>query len=148
MLEGQEYQLNSTFTSLSAQEVVDCCFAANGCNGGFPYVALEWINYFGVTDEQTYPYVGLGSKCKEYHKIVEKENIAVWLPKGDIGAIKNTLSKYGPIAISLEAPVDWIDYRSGIFRSKFCQHSLNHAVLLVGYGTNEEGVEYWILVSK
>lgn len=52
----------------------------------------------------------------------------------------------GPIVISVDAS-KWHDYESGVFSG--CSYSeninINHAVVLVGYGTNEVDGDYWIV---
>lgn len=40
-------------------------------------------------------------------------------------------------------------YTSGIYGSSQCSSKkLNHALLLVGYGTNIDGQDYWILKNR
>jgi C1A family cysteine protease len=47
---------------------------------------------------------------------------------------------------------DFMLYRSGIFEDSVCNNtpeSLNHAVLLVGYGTdNTTGTDFWIVKNS
>jgi C1A family cysteine protease len=43
---------------LSEQQIVDCSKSGNqGCNGGWPRVALQWVAQHGVTTQAAYPYV-------------------------------------------------------------------------------------------
>lgn len=50
-----------------------------------------------------------------------------------------------PLAISLDAS-EFHSYHSGVLDFDDCGANLNHAVLLVGYGTDEEtGEDYWIV---
>ena len=54
----------------------------------------------------------------------------------------------GPITIGMEARGQQVRfYKSGII-SQRCGTDLDHAVLLVGYGTNDQGVSYWILKNS
>ena len=51
----------------------------------------------------------------------------------------------GPVVISLDADTLLRGYSTGILMFDLCQNdSINHAVVLVGYGT-ENGVNFWRL---
>ena len=39
-------------------------------------------------------------------------------------------------------------YSSGIFDSSQCSTSINHAMLVIGYGTSDNNKEYWILKNR
>ena len=42
---------------------------------------------------------------------------------------------------------DWHAYKSGIFDSPCCEAPIDHAVLVVGYGT-EDGQDYWLVKNS
>ena len=61
-------------TTFSEQQLVDCAgdFDNNGCEGGLPSHAFEYIRHAGgIETELTYPYTGRDGKC------VFRKNIAV-----------------------------------------------------------------------
>jgi hypothetical protein len=60
--------------------------------------------------------------------------------------LKGAVSQVGPISIGVGAGNDaWFHYTSGIIDSiDICKPNLDHAVLLVGYGS-ENGRDYWIV---
>lgn len=47
-------------TTLSEQHILDCCNVAGrcdlGCRGGYMWDVYDFINKYGVSLEQTYPY--------------------------------------------------------------------------------------------
>ena len=45
-----------TMQPLSEQTLVSCEADCNGCNGGFPYKAMDWVAYYGIDTEASYPY--------------------------------------------------------------------------------------------
>ena len=42
---------------------------------------------------------------------------------------------------------DWHAYKSGIFDSPCCEAPIDHAVVIVGYGT-EDGQDYWLVKNS
>ena len=69
---------------------------------------------------------------------------------GDEAALKEALVTYGPVSICLDvSPNTFSSYKSGVWDGKSstgtqCSATINHAMLLVGYGT-ENGVDYWLI---
>merc|ERR1712046_364241 len=61
--------------------------------------------------------------------------------------IKNALTKH-PISVGVQADQHFFQtYKSGIFDNESCGVKLDHAVTLVGYGS-ENGKEYYILKNS
>jgi hypothetical protein len=152
LLEGQEVTRNLTkrLVQLSEQNLLDCSPQDFGCGGGFMSYALEDIaDEGGIESEKDYPYLGAeGGKCRfSKKKAVMADKGAIDLPKGDEKTLQVVLARYGPIAVAIEATEHLRHYKSGILFDPICTDRLNHAVLLVGYGTDPEHGDYWILVS-
>jgi hypothetical protein len=62
-------------------------------------------------------------------------------------AIEKFVARYGPVAIGLFAD-QLRQYQSGIFDSDSCVAAEpNHGVLAVGYGTDPQFGDYWLVVS-
>ncbi len=57
------------------------------------------------------------------------------------------LANYGPLGVSVYANQAFIEYHGGVFED--CDYNenidLNHAVTLVGYGTDSVLGDYWII---
>merc|ERR1712023_200555 len=67
------------------------------------------------------------------------------LPSNKLEPLMRTLVEKGPIAVSVDASA-WHKYKGGVFDgcSKLFP-TLDHAVLLVGYGTDEKEGDYWLI---
>jgi len=59
------------------------------------------------------------------------------------------VAEIGPIAVGVDAmPITYTQYKSEIYKDPTCgSNGLNHAMLLVGYGT-ENGEDYWLLKNR
>ena len=63
------------------------------------------------------------------------------LPANDYAALMNAVATVGPVAISVDA--GWMMYEEGVYSSA-CGSTIDHAVGLVGYGT-DNGEDYWLV---
>ena len=54
------------------------------------------------------------------------------------------ISERGPIACTVAVTSEFENYSGGIFRDDTGAKSLDHSISVVGYGTSEDGVDYWI----
>jgi hypothetical protein len=140
-VEGAGKVTTGKLVSLSEQNILDCDKHDDSCGGGRPDSALEWMSQgHGIASESDYPYRGRDERCASgvratafvsgYQKIDRDEN-----------QIAQALATYGPLAIALDAN-GFNSYHSGIIDNPKCSSSnLNHAVNIVGYGTDRLG--YW-----
>jgi len=153
-IEGTYYLAGNPLVPLSEQELVSCDKGTDqGCNGGLQESAFKFVIKHGLTTEANYPYQsghGLSGICHLTKEKPVAATISSWsqiskgsaLKDGDEEAIKTALLASGPITIGINASPMQL-YRGGIDNPLFCpKGSLDHAVLIVGYGT-EGGKDYW-----
>lgn len=151
-IEGVTFLSTGKLPDLSEEELVQCDKGQDeGCQGGLPEDAFKYVIKNGLTSEQHYKYTsgsGKTGKCKR-NKIKKpltyiKGYASVSKSARTEAAIKTALAKNGPIVIGINAgPMQ--DYNSGIDNPKRCaskENDLDHAVLIVGYGT-QGGKSYW-----
>lgn len=149
-VEGQWAIKNKKLLSLSEQELVDCDKLDEGCNGGLPSNAYkEIIRLGGLETEKEYPYEGRDDKCN-FNRTEAKIDISGGL---NISSIENDmaawLAKNGPISIGINANAMQF-YFGGISHpwKIFCDpSSLDHGVLIVGYGVRKS-TPYWIIKNS
>ncbi|RXG54010.1 Cathepsin L [Armadillidium vulgare] len=119
-LEGQHFRKTGKLVSLSEQNLVNCVKKADGCYGGFPEYAYDYIaKNGGIDKEESYPYTA------------------------------TAVATIGPISVTIYAPDEFQFYQGSVFDGDNCLPGLvNHAVLIVGYGTTDDGKDYWIVKNS
>ena len=137
---------------LSEQELVDCSyFYGNlGCGGGMPTRAFRYIKRFGITTEKEYPYDAKNHLCKKLtHDYKEKYTITGWknIEPFNETRLMDVAYNIGPISVGLDASSkEFRFYKSGVMDK--CGIMINHAVLLVGYGTDEASGEDYFTIKN
>jgi len=134
---------------LAPQELVDCapnpkeCGGTGGCEGSTQWLGFNYTTTVGMVLETAYPYMAHDQKCKE--SVVKKPAVGIKgyerLPANDYAALMKAVATVGPIAVSVDA--SWGLYEEGVF-DHGCGTTIDHAVTLVGYGT-EGGADYWLV---
>ncbi|XP_078077939.1 dipeptidyl peptidase 1 [Mustelus asterias] len=163
MLEARiRIQTNNTQTPiLSTQQIVSCSQYSQGCDGGFPYlIAGKYAQDFGLVEEHCFPYVGVDTPCTIkkscYHYYISQYYyVGGFYGACNEAAMKLELVKNGPVSVAFEVYPDFMAYRGGIYyhtglRDPFNPFELtNHAVLLVGYGSDPQTKQnYWIVKNS
>jgi len=160
-LEYAHCKKTGTLLNLSEQQLVDCSPYDNGCNGGFYTNAWYYLKYFATysTTEAAYPYSSGTSKtngtCRASNTTsatmpqTRMATLSYSRIASDSAAIANAVSTYGPIAVAFYVDNAFFSYSSGVYTTEYCKtmtplDSINHGVVIVGYGT-ENGVPFWIV---
>ncbi|XP_050667715.1 uncharacterized protein LOC126967282 [Leptidea sinapis] len=149
-VESQYAIKNQRLALFSEQQLVDCDDRSFGCAGsmGIDYPFLYLMEKGGLL-ESDYPYIGMDGVCqyKQEKVQVKLSGCRSLVVNGDEEKLKALIYKYGPASIAVAAS-ELKSYRGGIVSDYTCyDYSVNHAVLLVGYGS-EGGVPYWIVKNS
>ncbi|XP_040904257.1 cathepsin O [Toxotes jaculatrix] len=141
----------SQLEQLSVQQVLDCSFKNEGCNGGSPVWALSWLKQTRVklVLQSEYPYKAKTGIChffSQSHDGVAVKNFTAHDFGGQEEAMMGQLVKHGPLAAVVDA-VSWQDYLGGIIQHHCSSQRSNHAVLVVGYDTTGD-IPYWIVQNS
>jgi C1A family cysteine protease len=143
-VEGANFIKSGTLQSYSEQQLVDCSGSAGnmGCNGGLMDNAFQWIiQNGGICLESDYPYNAVQGSCQTTCQNAGTVSTFTDVQKGSEDDLMTQLQS-GPVSIAIDAAGTGFQfYQSGVY-SKFCGKSLDHGVLLVGYGT-DNGQNYW-----
>lgn len=99
--------------------------------------------------EESYLYKNAQGICAvPKDKFVAKIRTYKQVPSGDEEGLKRTVAEIGPIAIVFHVIDSFFKYTSGVYDDPSCSsQSPNHAMLVVGYGT-EDGVDYWLIKNS
>jgi len=134
-----------SFINLSEQHLVDCSRSNNGCNGGWPGSAIDYIKAKGAKADKKYPYRGRQSRCRRVGGPSPKVGSYTMISKTP-AAMMAAIKKYGPIIIIVDANDVWQHYRGGVI-NRGCGTEANHAVLLVGW-RSIRGTPVWIVKNS
>jgi len=152
-LEGQHFKKTGQLVSLSEQNLVDCStsYGNHGCRGGLMDNAFRYIKANGGIDtEASYPYEAKNGKCRyNSSNTGATETGYVDIPKGDEEALQSAAATVGPISVAIDARhMSFQFYYSGVYNEQSCSSTkLDHAVLVVGYGTYQ-GQDYWLVKNS
>ncbi|XP_068228799.1 procathepsin L-like [Palaemon carinicauda] len=153
-LEGQHYRQTESLVSLSEQNLIDCSekFGNNGCNGGLMDNAFQYIKANGGIDtEDSYPYEAEDDKCRYNPDGAGAEDQGfVDIPEGNEQALKKAIAMVGPVSVAIDASQDSFQlYDHGVYSDPDCSsENLDHGVLAVGYGTTDDGQDYWLVKNS
>jgi C1A family cysteine protease len=140
--------------SFSEQELVDCAngisYGSYGCNGGQMDGAFKYAIQTGMCTESAYPYVsgstGSAGSCKACN-IVAKFSSCYDVKPNDQLSLKAAVAQQ-PVSVAIEADTRYFQlYTSGVLTSTSCGTTLDHGVLVVGYGT-ENSTPYWLVKNS
>lgn len=138
---------------LSEQCLIDCVTYCDGCNSCTPYKAFFCITneryQCHVNTESDYPYEGSKGECRfNMNKALALYSGVIWQNDQPENDMIGYLNDYGIGALSMDATAASFQlYVSGIYDDKNCGTENNHAINVVGYGTEGEGdsaIPYWI----
>jgi cathepsin F len=155
-IEGAYAIKHNNLLSFSEQELVDCDTLDEGCNGGLPenaYKTLEKLG--GLESETSYPYDGKNEKCKyDSSQVKVKVTSFVEVSKNET-EMAMWLVKRGPMSIGINANAMQFYFGGVSHPWKFlCSpKSLDHGVLIVGYGVHIQAVTkkpipYWLVKNS
>ncbi|KAK7310934.1 hypothetical protein RJT34_08740 [Clitoria ternatea] len=148
-IEGINKIVTGSLESLSEQELIDCDTSYNsGCDGGLMNYAYQFvISNRGIDTEEDYPYQARKRSCNKdkLKRHVVTIDDYVDLPPSEQELLKAVASQ--PVSVGICGSERAFQlYSKGIFTGP-CSTALDHAVLIVGYGS-ENGVDYWIVKNS
>jgi len=143
-IEGAVAIKHGHLTSLSEQQIVDCAgsYGGAGCGGGSNDIGFKYAQNNGLCTEAAYPYTAKDGTCHSSTCTPSTDSKItgyIHVAHGDAGLGAGV--DVQPVSIGIDADY-WGSYSSGVFCGT-CGTTRDHAMLVVGYGTDATGGAYW-----
>ena len=162
-------RITGTFGDYSEQQLLDCAYNPRrkvwGCGGADAINAYaRWLlgkvkpnkqrptPFNGnLASEAGYPYTAKVETCRFDYEVLDQgakvsRQQYYWNRKGDEETLKRLVAEQGAVIISVHVNSEFQSYAGGVF-SGCSKGRLNHAVAVVGYGS-EDGVDYWLVKNS
>jgi len=154
-LEGQHFRATGALVSLSEQNLMDCSrkYGNNGCEGGLMDNAFQYVqDNKGIDTETSYPYEAVDEPTCGFKRsnVGATEAGHMDITSGDENALKIAVATQGPISVAIDAGHQSFQaYKSGVYYEPDCSSTqLDHGVVVVGYGTDPDHGDYWIVKNS
>ncbi|OXA47360.1 ervatamin-B [Folsomia candida] len=154
-VESQVLIAGKSSVLLSEQHLLDCDTVDLGCNGGWPTNTFKWLqNNGGSKADSAYPYTSgccnttgkcSGANAPAVQTVTGFERLT--MPATD-DTLKSFLVTHGPLAIAVSGSEKWDPQYATGYLSRKVNQTMDHAVLLVGYGADSVGKKYWIIKNS
>lgn len=124
----------------SEQEALDCSSPMYGCNGGWYEAVWDFVKKDEFCSLDSYKYTAKKGSCGA--SSCEKKALDTGYSYVDANeaAMYDALTS-GPVSIAVDAST-WSVYQGGVVNRASCGTGMNHAVVLVGYTTEDNA---WIV---
>jgi len=155
-LEGQWFRKTGQLTSLSEQNLKDCCekdptkcstFLNGTCSLDATY---QYIKIKGIESLADYPDKSTPESCMyDPNKRVASLSGYDYIDPTE-KQLRVAVASIGPIATAVDASqASFMSYASGVYDEPKCSSTnLDHAMLIVGYGTDTTAGDYWIVKNS
>jgi len=149
-------KVTGSWGDVSEQHFIDCGYdqnGASGCNGASPHAyAKTWSDGgLGLAHEAQYGYQDTASTyvCPTLagYNIGAMITSNYYTYSADEDLLKTLVYQYGAVIAAVQAEGAFSEYSSGVFAGCDADTSIDHAITVVGYGT-EDGVDYWLIKNS
>jgi len=136
----------------SYNHILDCtpnpqhCGGTGGCSGATAELAFGYAGEHGIALDSEYSSSGNCGQSQLSSSQLHLQGMSfVQLPINDGAKLKCTLFSVGPVVVSVAADT-WQSYSSGVFDDCSVNATVDHAVLAVGFGRDDDlSKDYWTI---
>ncbi|XP_019174059.1 PREDICTED: ervatamin-B-like [Ipomoea nil] len=138
--------------SLSEQQLLDCDRNSNGCGGGIRTEAFQFVkDNGGLVTESNYPYEGAQESCNTQNLGTRAATITGYqeVEASESSLLAAVTNQPVSAGISLDGGL-FHHYSSGVFTGNNgdCGSGSRHAITIIGYGTSDDGKDYWLVKNS
>ena len=150
-MEGSWAIATGELLSFSEQQLVDCSsnsfYGNNGCTGGLIDNAFQYAINSGMCTENEDPYEEDQGTCNKNCKKKATFSSCQDISSNNQIELEIAVAQQ-PVSVAIEADTKEFQlYKSGVITGDACGTNLDHAVLVIGYGT-ENGLDYWLVKNS
>jgi len=149
--------------NIAPQVLISCEMKDQGCHGGEPLNAFEYIHDNYITDETCAIYRARGHdngaecspmlRCKNCAPHEDcfipdsfyQYTVTEYGPVTGEKEIMQEIYQRGPVACGIAVTEELEKYTGGIFEDKTGDLNIVHDISIVGWGEDEEGTPYWTI---
>lgn len=159
-LEGQLFIDEGVLISLSEDQLMECDADPfqKTCFGGNFFFSLTYMAQNAMATEVMYPYSYMVAREQSSCRLGDTGIFGAVAASDSAGgarfveasesALKEAVARQ-PVAVAIHAYTeDFKNYRSGVLDTPACNENVDHAALVVGYGTTLEGVDFWLVKNQ
>ena len=159
-----------TVLEFSESDLINCVYnktngVDGGCEGGYPATSFEHVKYYGVATLDQVPYSDVAGKCDKSSAHSRKNHeissyCQIRNNNNSDEELKKAISTVGPVSALMCFPPSTMQFMSSDIMDDLvnCKATctdadpVNHAVVVVGYGTEKgkDGIErdFWIIKNS
>jgi C1A family cysteine protease len=152
-LEGQIFRQTGALVKLSDQQIIDCSqdYGNNGCSTGNFVFSYKYIIDNGIAAGRDYPYKmrELGS-CL-YNQSMQRATMFDYrrIKIRSDEFLMNLVYNFGPVPVGVYGSLfSFLNYQEGVYNDPECAGTIDHAMLLVGFGTDPVYGDFWLLKNS
>jgi cathepsin B len=140
--------------TLSPQQLVSCDTGNFGCQGGYLNKAWDFMAKTGVMTDECYTYTsgdGNDGKCQttcDDGSAPTYYHAGKYTVTGKNSVIKQQIQQNGPVEAAFTVYQDFMSYSSGTYKHTSGSALGGHAIKALGWGTDKDGVDYWIMANS
>jgi len=152
--------------TLSAQDLTSCDTGSDGCQGGWPNQAWQYLVKTGAVTESCYPNAmgtcqhpgcselptpKCNKTCADGSPFANSKHFAAsaYSISNNIEHIATEIYTHGPVEVTFDVYEDFATYTSGVYAHKTGKYLGGHAVKAIGWGVDKaSGLKYWLVANS